>query len=572
MTQSTATETATIEPFGPYTADDIAAFYDSGDWQDRVLYQLVAEKAAERGDQVFVTDGDVSLTYAEMYERGIRLAAGLQRLGVGHGDRVAVQLPNWAEFTEIVIALSRLGAILLPIMPIFRHDEVGFSLADSGAKVLIGPDLWHRFSHRELYLDLLAQIPTLEHVVIVRPEAGSDLGAAHSLDDLGAGSGSPADAMPLGELDASLGDGVGPNEGFVIVYTSGTTSRPKGCYHTFNTYYAGSKALVDRLHVTEDDVFFNPSPVSHTTGLVTGFLVPLLVGGATHFMATWDPATGMDRIRDHGCTMTVTSTTFLATVMQAYRPGEHDMSSMKYWICAGSPIPGSIVQGARTMFGGLSVLSLYGRSENLTTALCAPEDAPEKSVMSDGRALPGAEIKVVDPTSGLELPRGEEGDVTYRGPSHMVSYFHNDIATAELYTPDRFSRSGDLGYMDADGFVRITGRTKDIIIRGGINIGSREVEDLLITHESVRDVAVVAMPDPRLGERACAFIVVEPGHEPLSLASMQEFLRTKKIAVQKMPERIEAIDGLPMTPTGKVQKQLLRERIAATIADERAKA
>lgn len=189
--------------------------------------------------------------------------------------------------------------------------------------------------------------------------------------------------------------------------------------------------------------------------------------------------------------------------------------------------------------------------------------------MSDGRALPGASIKVVDPTSGLELPRGDEGDVTYRGPSHMVAYFHNEAQTDELYTPERYSRSGDLGYMDADGFVRITGRTKDIIIRGGINIGSREVEDLLITHDAVRDVAVVAMPDPRLGERACAFVVSEPGREPLSLDAMQQFLRTKKIAVQKMPERVEVVDALPMTPTGKVQKQVLRARIAALVAAER---
>jgi cyclohexanecarboxylate-CoA ligase len=560
VTQTTAT--ATIEPFGPYTSDDIAGYYDSGDWQGRVLYELVAEKALERPDQVFVSDGDVSLTYAEMYEGGIRLAAGLRRLGVGHGDRVAVQLPNWAEFTEIVIALSRVGAILLPIMPIFRHDEVGFSLTDSGAKVLIGPDFFHRFSHRELYLDLLDEIATLEHVVVVRPEGDSDLRAAHALDDLFA-------AGDLADLDDELGDGVGPDEGFVIVYTSGTTSRPKGCYHTFNTYYAGSKALVDRLHVTDDDVFFNPSPVSHTTGLVTGFIVPLIAGGGTHFMATWNPDEGIDRIRDNRCTMTVTSTTFLATVMQSFDAARHDLSGMKYWICAGAPIPGAIVQSARTMFEQLSVLSLYGRSENLTTAMCAPEDAPEKSVMSDGRALPGAAIKVVDPTTGLEVPRGEEGDVTYRGPSHMVAYFHNEAQTDELYTPDRFSRSGDLGYMDADGFVRITGRTKDIIIRGGINIGSREVEDLLITHEAIRDVAVVAMPDPRLGERACAFVVVEPGHEAPTLATMQEFLRTKKIAVQKMPERVEVADGLPMTPTGKVQKQILRERIAALVAAER---
>ncbi|BDZ50355.1 cyclohexanecarboxylate-CoA ligase [Frondihabitans sucicola] len=564
MTQFTATGTTTIEPFGPYSADDIGTYYEAGDWQERVLYQLLADRLPEYGDKVFVTDGDLSLTYAEMYERGVRLAAGLRRLGIQRGDRVAVQLPNWAEFTVVTVALSRLGAILLPIMPIFRHDEVGFNLRNSSAKAIIGPDFFHKFSHRELYLELLDEIETLEHAVILRPAEDSDLGAALDYSSL----------LVDGDLDAledELGAGVGPDDAFVIVYTSGTTSRPKGCIHTFNTYYAGSKALVDRLHVTEDDVFFNPSPVSHTTGLVTGFMVPLLVGGGTHFMATWDPSSGLDRIRDNHCTMTVTSTTFLATVMQTYEPGVHDMSGMKYWICAGSPIPGAIVQGARTMFGSLSVLSLYGRSENLTTALCAPEDAPEKSVLSDGRALPDAEIRVVD-SAGSEVARGEDGDVAYRGPSHMVGYYENPAQTEALFTPDGFSRSGDLGHMDADGFVRITGRIKDIIIRGGINIGSREVEDLLITHDAVRDVAVVAMPDPRLGERACAFVVAEPGHEVPTLAELGEFLKSKKIAVQKHPERIEAVDALPMTPTGKVSKQLLRERIAAILQQERADA
>ncbi|GAA4684588.1 AMP-binding protein [Frondihabitans cladoniiphilus] len=564
MTQTTATDTTSIDPFGPYSADDIAHYYEAGDWQEKVLYQLLADRVAEHPDRVFVTDGTVSFTYADLYEQGIRLAAGLKGLGIGRGDIVAAQMPNWAEFTTIAVAVSRLGAVLLPIMPIFRHDEVRFNLEHSGARVLIGPDFFHKFSHRELYLDLRDEIETLEHVIIARPEPANDLGPALAFDSLLA-------SGPLTELDESLGQAAGADDGFVIIYTSGTTSRPKGCFHTFNTFYAGSKAMVDRLHVTSDDVFFNPSPVSHTTGLVTGVLVPLLAGGGTHFMAAWNPDEGMARIRDNKCTMTVTSTTFLTTVMQSYRADEHDLSGMKYWICAGAPIPGSVVQNARTMFGGLSVLSLYGRSENLTTAMCAPEDAPEKSVLSDGRALPDAEIIVVGP-DGLEVPRGEDGDIAYRGPSHMVGYFDDPAQTEALFTPRGYSRSGDLGYMDEGGFVRVSGRIKDIIIRGGINISSREVEDLLITHESIRDVAIVSMPDPRLGERACAFVVTEPGFPPATVESVSAFLTAKKIAVQKHPERIEVVEGLPMTATGKVSKQLLRERIAATLADERAAA
>jgi cyclohexanecarboxylate-CoA ligase len=548
------------QELGRYTAEQVEQYYAAGDWQDRVLYDLVAERADQHPDRVYVTDGDNTVTYGRLREDAVRLATGLKGLGVGRGDRVVVQMPNWAEFATIVVALSRLGAILVPTMPIFRHDEVGYVLRHSEAAVVIGPQAFHRFDHLDMYRSLAADIDTLQHVVIARADYPSQLDGAVDLASLFV-------EGPVDELDAALGETAAPDDGALVVYTSGTTSRPKGCFHTFNTIYAAAKVLNDRLHVDEHDVMFNPSPVSHSTGLITGLLMPILVGGGTHFMPVWQPDEGLDRIREYGCTITVTSTTFLTTVMEAFDPDRHDLSSMRYWVCAGAPIPGAVVQNARAMFPSCQILSLYGRSENMTTALCAPEDAPEKSVTSDGRALADSAVQVVD-EDGFPVPVGEPGDIAYRGPSHMLGYYKDQAQTDELFTPDGFSRSGDLGYMDADGFVRVSGRIKDIIIRGGINISSREVEDLLSEHPAVRDVAVVAMPDARLGERSCAFIVVAPGHSEPTLAELTDFLRGKQIAVQKLPERIEVIDALPMTPVGKVRKNVLRDRIAAVLKAE----
>jgi cyclohexanecarboxylate-CoA ligase len=548
------------QELGRYTAEQVEQYYAAGDWQDRVLYDLVAERAEQHPDRVYVTDGDNTVTYGQLREDAVRLATGLKGLGVGRGDRVVVQMPNWSEFATIVVALSRLGAILVPTMPIFRHDEVGYVLRHSEAAVVIGPQAFHRFDHLDMYRSLAADIETLQHVVIARADYPSQLDGAVDLASLFA-------EGPVDELDADLGETAAPDDGALVVYTSGTTSRPKGCFHTFNTIYAAAKVLNDRLHVDEHDVMFNPSPVSHSTGLITGLLMPILVGGGTHFMPVWQPDEGLDRIRDFGCTITVTSTTFLTTVMEAFDPARHDLSSMRYWVCAGAPIPGAVVQNARAMFPSCQILSLYGRSENMTTALCAPEDAPEKSVTSDGRALADSAVQVVD-EDGFPVPVGEPGDIAYRGPSHMLGYYKDQAQTDELFTPDGFSRSGDLGYMDADGFVRVSGRIKDIIIRGGINISSREVEDLLSEHPAVRDVAVVAMPDARLGERSCAFVVVAAGQSEPTLAELTDFLRGKQIAVQKLPERIEIIDALPMTPVGKVRKNVLRDRIAAVLKAE----
>ncbi|MET0197087.1 MAG: AMP-binding protein, partial [Rhodococcus fascians] len=349
---------------------------------------------------------------------------------------------------------------------------------------------------------------------------------------------------------------------FVIVYTSGTTSRPKGCLHTFNTYASGARSLTLAFGHTEEDVQFGPSPITHTTGLVTSVLIPLMAGAATHIMAEWNPERGLAEIEKFKCTAAVTATTFLQTLMAAARadPGAN-LSSLREWTCAGSPIPASVVETATAQLPTASILSLYGRSENLTTTTCRIDDDPIHAITSDGAALPGAEIQVVD-LEGNEVPRGPEGAIAYRGPSHMIEYLNRPEDTAELYTPAGFSRSGDLGIMDEDGFVRVTGRTKDIVIRGGMNISVREVEDKLTGHPNIEALAVVGMPDERLGEKVCLYVVPRDQDKAPTVEEVRAYLTDRGVAIQKTPERVIVIDALPMTATGKIQKHLLRKQIA----------
>jgi acyl-coenzyme A synthetase/AMP-(fatty) acid ligase len=540
-----------------YTDEQIAGYYEAGFWRESSFSALVAEQAERRGDQPFIFDSTTTLTYAEFRERALRLAVGLKRHGVARAERVAVQLPNWTEFPLIAAALSRIGAILVPIMPIYRDDEVGFVLRHSGAVAAITCVDFRGFGHLAMFEELRAETPDLRSLIATRPPVGFANDSVTPFDSLLA-------EGDIEALEAEAGPDSSPDDGFLIVYTSGTTSRPKGCFHTFNTVRSSAEAILKSLDYTENDVQFGPSPISHSTGLVTSVLVPLIAGAQSYIMEAWDPEEGLQRIERHRCTAAVTATPFLQMLMGAYDPTKHDVSTLRLWVCAGSPIPGSIVEQSRERLG-FQTLSLYGRSENFLTTMCTVSDPAERSATSDGSALMGAAVHLIG-EDGLEVARGEEGDIAYRGPSHMIEYFRDDEQTAELFTTDGFSRSGDLGRMDEDGFVRVTGRLKDIIIRGGMNISAREVEDHLLSHPAVASVAVVGMPDERLGEKVCAYVVLKDSSSELALADVVAHLRKHKVAVQKLPERLEVVSALPMTATGKVQKHVLRAEVAKLLA------
>lgn len=544
-----------------YTDGEIADYYKKQVWLRDSFFDMIERQASQRGPSRFVFDDHRSLTFHEFRDEVVRLAVGLRRLNLEPGDRIAVQLPNWVEFAVVAAAASRVGAIVVPIMPIYRDEEVEFVLRHSGAVLAVTCDNWKGYSHREMFGRLLERCGNLKHTMIVRGETGETDPAMTSLCDSFA-EGDPSDL--LGEL----GPDPGPDEGFLIVYTSGTTARPKGCFHTVNTVRASAVAIADCLEYSSEDIQFGPSPITHSTGLMTSVILPLLVGAQSYLMESWSPEAAVAKIAEHQCTVTVTATAFLQMFLGVLEDSA-TARSLRQWVCAGSPIPGAIVDRARRELSDCRVLSLYGRSESFLNAMCAADDDPELSATTDGRPRGGAELRVVD-ANGAEVARGEVGDIAYRGPSHMLEYFQDTEQTAALAADDGFARSGDLGYMTDTGYVRVTGRTKDIVIRGGLNISARELEDHLIDHPAIDDVAIVGMPDERLGEKVCAFIIPSQGMRVPDLDEVTDFLRSRQVATPKLPQRLEVVIRFPVTATGKVKKHELRRDIESKLASERA--
>lgn len=539
-----------------YDQAQIRWYYASGLWRRESLFDEVSERADRHPGRRFVFDSSTSLSYGELREQGLRVAVGLHRLGVRPGDKVVVQLPNWTEFPVVALALARLGAVVVPVMPIYRHSEVDYIVRHSGAAVAVTAGEFRGFDHLAMFREL--RDTRLRAVVTVRPDLSRSAGTTTLGDLMARGS---LDVLER-EIEGLDGD---PDNGFLIVYTSGTTSRPKGCYHTLNTIRSTALAMARAFRYTADDVQFGPSPITHGSGLVHSILLPLLSGASSHLMEIWDPADALDRIDAHRCTAGAGATTFMQMMLAAYDPARHDLSSLRYWACAGSPIAGAVIERARTVFPSCRCLSVYGRTENFLTTMCGVDDPPERSVASDGTALHGSNVAILGP-DGVEVPRGVEGDIAYRGPSHMLAYYRDRARTAALFTESGLSRSGDLGRMDEDGYVRVTGRSSDIVVRGGMNISAQELEDHLAGHPLLAAVAVVGMPDERLGEKVCVYVVPKDPATTVTLADITYFLRGCRVATQKLPERVEVVTALPMTPTGKVQKHLLRGDIREKVA------
>jgi acyl-CoA synthetase (AMP-forming)/AMP-acid ligase II len=539
-----------------YSESTIAGFRSSGHWRDEVLAHYVDRWAEEDPDRVVLTDGYSSLTTAQLRRSAYQFAAALRGLGVDPGDRVLVQLPNWNEFVVVYVALARIGAVLVPQMPIYRDDEVGYSARHSGAKVLVVPGEFRRFDHAAMAVDIRAMTPELEQVVTIRCEPRQ---GALRFEDLVAG-----DSLPPPD---ALGAPPAADAPHCVIYTSGTESRPKGCLHTLNTVgFTVHQLGGGVLAMGPGDVMFMPSPVTHATGLAMGVTAPLLLGAGIHLMDVWEPAGAVDRIAEHGCTMSMTATPFVQMILEALGSAPElasKMSTMRRWVCAGAPIPEVLLRRWSELVSDCALLPVYGRSEGLLVTACAVTDPVEKVLSSDGRAFPGVVLEIRDQL-GEVVPAGEEGEICHGGPGLMLGYWGDPERTAASIDAHGVSRSGDLGRVDADGYLRVTGRIKDLIIRGGTNISAAEVENHILTHPAVAAVAVVAAPDARLGEKACAFVV--PRGVAPTLPELTEFLQNqRRIATQKLPELLVIVDELPTTTTGKVQKFLLREKARALV-------
>lgn len=532
----------------------IRRYTELGFWGDLRLHDYLDRHARERPEATAVVSPRrggpeaVHLTWAQLQAEVDRAARALGALGVGRGDVVSVQLPNWYEFLVLALAVSRAGAVLNGLTPIYRQYELRFILNRTGSRVMVIPASYRGFDYVEMMAGLRAEVPSLAHLVVV-------------------GSGAPAGMMTYNQF---LGLGTGPapaaggaNDLVQVAFTSGTTGEPKGVMHSHNTLLATAGAVIRHLDLAPEPVNLVISPVGHQTGFLWGLLITVILGGKMVFQDRWDPEAALAAIAAEGVTTMAGATPFLRDLALAPGVTPERMRTLRTFITAGAPIPPVVVQEGEARLG-CKIHSAWGMTEYGIGTAVGAGDPPEKAASSDGRPVPGAEVRVVA-GAGPVAP-GVEGDLQIRGPGLFLGYYKRPDFNDASFTADGFLRTGDRAVMAADGFVRITGRTKDIIIRGGENIPVAEIEGLLYQHPKIQDVALVAMPDERLGERACAYVVLRPGAGGITLAEISAFLLQHQLARQKLPERVEVIDALPRTATGKVQKFKLREDIARKLS------
>ena len=483
-------------------------------------------------------------SYREYGDLVARCAAALHALGVGSGDIVAVQLPNWWEFVVVALAANRIGAVVNPLMPIFREREMGYMLGFAESKVLVVPKLFRGFDHAAMAHSLRAECPKLQHVIVVDGD-GED-----SFERVLLSGSARIEATPTQpQLD--------PDAIAVVMFTSGTTGSPKGVMHTANTLLACNRALAGRFGLVSDDVLLACSPLGHMTGYAAMMLLGVSLGATIVLQDVWEAKRGVQIMGDEGVTFTAASTPFLADLVETVAAGALRPPQLRNFLCAGAPIPPVLIERAARELG-LKVCSLWGMTESLSSTLTEPERAHEKSSKTDGRALEGVDVKVVD-IDGRPLPVGHTGRLLVRGAQMFLGYYKRpDI---ETFDAEGWFDSGDMAYADDEGYIRINGRTKDVLIRGGENVPVVEIEALLYQHPAVVGASLVGYPDDRLGERGCAFVVLRPGMS-FTLADAQAWMAECKVAKQYWPERVEILDDLPRTPSGKVQKFRLREIIA----------
>ncbi|WP_219217173.1 cyclohexanecarboxylate-CoA ligase [Variovorax boronicumulans] len=526
-----------------------------GLWHDRTINDSLDACIARSPGKLALTalrleEGTTErFTYQEMGRMADRIAVGLARLGVGRNDVVACQLPNWWQFTLTYLACSRIGAVMNPLMHIFRERELSFMLRHGAAKVLIVPSRFRGFDFEQMANGLKADLPELAQVVVVGGRG------ANSFDALLSGPEweNAPDAQQVLQRSRP-----GPDDVTQLIYTSGTTGEPKGVMHSANTTMANIVPYAQRLGLGADDVVLMASPMAHQTGFMYGLMMPIILGASTVLQDIWEPRQAIAAINAEGVSFTMASTPFLSDLAKTVAESGVAVPTLRVFLCAGAPIPGPLVEQARQALGA-KIVSAWGMSENGAVTLTQLADDDERSIQTDGCPLPGVEIQVVD-VDGHALPAGEVGKLLLRACSNFGGYLKRPHLNAT--DADDWFDTGDLARIDARGYVRIAGRTKDVIIRGGENIPVVEIESLLYRHPDIAMAAIVAYPDERLGERACAVVVPKPGRS-VDLPSIFDFLKAQKVAVQYIPERLIVRESMPSTPSGKIQKFKLRDLLRA---------
>ena len=518
--------------------EDLAASYRAaGHWQGRSLGQVVADGLGEGGSAEFNVHSRQrpwSGTFSQIDRAARAFATSLRARGVGPGDVVVVQLPNWSEAGVAFWGAIYLGAVVVPVVHFYGAKEVDHIVRVTRPSAVVTPTSFGHVDHLSTYREVLADSPVPNWIVVGDDPASALPAGATPFTDL-------LDADPLTEPLP-----VDPAAPALIGFTSGTTQHPKGVVHSHDTLGFEARQLDWMFPVGGPDTITG-APVGHFIGMLNALIVPLLRRHPVNLLDVWDPAHVLSLMSERGLGMAGGSTYFLTSLLDHPDFTEEHLRLMPFAGLGGSPVPEAVTERARDL--GIAAFRSYGSTEHPSITGCRVDEDEDKRLRTDGHALPGVEVRL-----------DADGQVLSRGPDLFIGYTDPDL-TARAVDADGWYHSGDIGVMDDDGFLSITDRISDVIIRGGENISAREVEELVATLDGVSEVSVVAAPDDRMGERAAAILLLRPGHEAPSLDDLRRHLDTAGLARQKWPESIHVVDELPRTPSGKVQKFVLRDRL-----------
>lgn len=530
-----------------------AAYRQQGLWGDASLADYWQQTARAMPDKIAVVDNHgATYTYSALDHAASCLANWMLAKGIESGDRIAFQLPGWCEFTVIYLACLKIGAVSVPLLPSWREAELVWVLNKCQAKMFFAPTLFKQTRPVDLILPLQNQLPQLQQIVGVDKLAPAT--SSLSLSQI------IADNIPLTTAITTHGD-----ELAAVLFTSGTEGLPKGVMLTHNNILASERAYCARLNLTWLDVFMMPAPLGHATGFLHGVTAPFLIGARSVLLDIFTPDACLALLEQQRCTCMLGATPFVYDLLNLLEKQPADLSALRFFLCGGTTIPKKVASECQQL--GIKLLSVYGSTESSPHAVVNLDDPLSRFMHTDGYAAAGVEIKVVN-DARKTLPPGCEGEEASRGPNVFMGYFDEPELTARALDEEGWYYSGDLCRMDEAGYIKITGRKKDIIVRGGENISSREVEDILLQHPKIHDACVVAMPDERLGERSCAYVVLKAPHHSLSLEEVVAFFSRKRVAKYKYPEHIVVIEKLPRTASGKIQKFLLRKDIMRRLTQD----
>jgi len=540
MNQSVAAPWAWLEIPAPHQR----AFAGAGLWNECTIADLAESLAAQDPDFVAIVDDVASLTRAEMLAEATALSAALHARGLRPGDVIAFQVPNWHEAAVINLAAAMSGLVVNPIVPIYRDHEVTQMLGDCRARALFVAASFRNYDFAAMAGRIRAVLPDLDHVFTVRG-SGKDDYAALVAEGAGKGFARPK-VDPLGVK--------------MVLYTSGTTGRPKGVLHSHVTIAHILATSGSYWGMKPGEATLMPSPVTHISGFANGLEAPLVCGTRTVLMESWNAAEALALIDRHQLVGTVAATPFLVELAAAARESGNRLPSFRFFACGGAAVPDDLIPAANAAFASAHAFRVFGASEVPLVTYGWPRDE-HLAATTDGEVV-DYRVRIVD-SDDNDLPDGTEGEILARGPGMMLGYA-DEAQTREAITADGYFRTGDLGVRSASGALTVTGRKKDLIIRGGENISAKEIEDVLHTHPAVKEASVVAMPHDRLGEGVCAYIIA--GGPVPDARALADHVAASGLARQKIPERFEFVDDFPRTASGKVRKDQLRAAIGAMLA------